>query len=308
MVEMARPGVVALLLVALCGPVSGGQAPTFRAGIDLTTFGVTVTDRAGAYLTDLTRDDFEILEDGRPQEIRYFAKGEASVGAFAPELHLGLLLDTSGSMTADIGLARTAAVRFLNTFPDARDMALVDFATEVNIARYGQADFARMVERIRSRRPAGGTTLYDALGVYLDQASEDEGRTILVLYTDGGDTNSASSFSDVLTLVRASDVTIYVVGFLHHQSSRTQFDQRTKLSQIARASGGEAFFPRSIDDVQAAYDKVTSQIRAQYSLAFASTNEKLDGSWRKVEIRVRRPGLRGVQVQTRQGYFAPFKP
>jgi Ca-activated chloride channel family protein len=308
MAGMAQSGIAALALVALAGSFSAGQEPTFRSGIELATFGVTVTDRSGAYLSDLTKDDFQILEDGRPQEIRYFARGEASVGAFAPELHLGLLLDTSGSMTADIGLARTAAVRFLNTFPDAKDMALVDFATEVNIAKYGQGDFARMVERIRSRRPRGGTTLYDALGVYLDQASEDDGRTILVMYTDGGDTNSASSFGDVLTLVRASDVTIYVVGFLEHQSSRAQFDQRSKLMQIARASGGEAFFPRSIDEVQIAYDKVTSQIRAQYSLAFASTNQKLDGSWRKVEIRVVRPGVRGLQIQTRQGYFAPYKP
>jgi len=305
---MAHPGVAALALLALCGSLAAAQEPRFRAGIELATFGVTVTDRNGTYLSDLTQADFEVLEDGRPQEIRYFARGDASVGAFAPELHLGLLFDTSGSMSADIGLARTAAVRFLNTFPDAKDMALVDFATEVNIAKYGQGDFARMVERIRSRRPFGGTTLYDALGVYLDQATEDEGRTILVMYTDGGDTNSASSFGDVLTLVRASDVTIYVVGFLEHQSSRSQFEQRARLTQIARASGGEAFFPRSIEDVKVAYDKVTSQIRAQYILAFASTNQAADGSWRKVEIRVRRPGTRGLQIQTRQGYFAPYRP
>ncbi len=305
---MAHPGIVALAMVAFIWAFPAGQGTAFRAGVDLATFGVTVTDRNGTYLADLTRADFEILEDGRAQEIRYFARGDASTGAFAPELHLGLLFDTSGSMTEDIGLARTAAVRFLNTFQDAKDMALVDFASEVRIAKYGQGDFPRMVERIRTRRPAGETAMYDALGVYLDQASEDEGRTILVLYTDGGDTRSSISFSDVMTLVRASNVTIYVVGFVDNQSARQRLEQRARLTQIATASGGEAFFPGGIDDVQRSYDKIVAQIRAQYSLAFTSTNPKQDGTWRKVEIRVTRPGFRGLKIQTRQGYFAPYKP
>jgi VWFA-related protein len=308
MADMARRCAMVLLLTALAGGRPTGQSPTFSAGIDLATFGVTVSDRAGAYLSGLTQDDFEVLEDGRQQTIRYFARGDDSKGAFAPELHLGLLFDTSGSMSEDIGLARTAAVRFLNTFQDARDMALVDFASEVRIAKYGQGDFPRIVERIRTRRPSGGTALYDALGVYLDQASEDEGRTILVLYTDGGDSSSSISFDDVMTLVRASDVTIYVVGFLEHQSVRSRFDERARLSRLAQASGGEAFFPLTMTDVQMAYDKVVSQIRAQYSLAFASTNTRLDGTWRKVEIRLKRPGGRGVRTRSRQGYFAPYKP
>lgn len=307
MAEMAHSGAATLALIALLGALPAGQGPTFRSSIDLVTFGVTVTDRAGTYLTDLTPADFEVLEDGHPQTVRYFSRGGALEGGLAPELHLGLLFDTSGSMSADIGLSRTAAVRFLNTFQEAKDIALVDFASEVRIAKYGQGDFPRMVERIRSRQPVGETALYDALGVYLDQASEDEGRTILVLYTDGGDSRSSSSFSDVLDLVRASDVTIYVVGFLEHQSARGRLEQRTRLTQLAVASGGEAFFPSSEKDVEMAYDRVVSQIRAQYSLAFVSTNTKLDGTWRKVEIRVKRPGIR-VRVQNRQGYFAPYMP
>lgn len=285
-----------------------GTAPTFSAGIDLATFAVTVTDRKGAYVTNLAQGDFEVLEDGRPQRVSYFARGDASNGAFAPELHLGLLFDTSGSMMDDINLARTAAVRFLNTFQEARDMALVDFATEVRVARYGQNDFPRIVERIRTRRPSGATALYDALGVYLDHSSEDQGRTILVIYTDGGDSGSSMSFPEVMNLVKASDVTIYVVGLLDNQSPRFRFENRTRLTQIAKASGGEAFFPRSMKDVQEAYDTVVSQIRAQYSLAFASTNTRLDGTWRKVEIRITREDLKGARVQTRQGYFAPYKP
>ena len=185
-------------------------------------------------------------------------------------------------------------------------MTLVDFDTEVRVAKYGQQDFPRMVERIRARRPDGSTALYDALGVYLDGASEDEGRTILVLYTDGGDTRSALAFSDVMTLIRASDVTIYTVGFLEHQSSNLRVEQRARLFQIAEATGGQAFFPSAMKDVEAAYDKIVAQIRAQYSFGYASTNATHDGQWRKVEIRVKRPDLKDLKIQTRRGYFAPF--
>jgi Ca-activated chloride channel homolog len=218
-----------------------------------------------------------------------------------------LLLDTSGSMGEDIGLARSAAVKFLNTLSEARDMTLVDFDTEVRVAKYGQQDFPRMVERIRSRKPDGYTAMYDALGVYLDGASEDEGRTILVLFTDGGDTRSTMRFSDALTLLRASDVTVYAIGFLEHQSSSVRFDQRTRLNQIADETGGQAFFPLSMKEISEAYDRILAQIRAQYSLGYLSTNTAQDGRWRKVEIRVRRPELKDARIRSRKGYFAPFK-
>jgi VWFA-related protein len=278
------------------------QRPTFRAGIDLVNFGVTVTDRRGNFINDLTAADFEIIEEGQRQAVAYFARGEEVEAA--PEMHVGLLFDTSGSMGEDIKLARSAAVRFLNTLSDAKDMTLVDFDTEVRVARYGQREFPRIVERIRNRKPDGWTALYDALGVYLDGAAEDEGRTILVLYTDGGDTRSAITFGDVMTLVRASDVTIYTVGFLDNQPGSVKTVQRARLAQMAEATGGQAFFPSAMKDIESAYDKVVAQIRAQYILGYSSTNPKPDGSWRKVEIRVTRPDAR---IQSRKGYFAPFR-
>jgi Ca-activated chloride channel family protein len=281
----------------------GAQTPTFRTGIDLATFGVTVVDRKGEYLTNLTLDDFEVLEDGQKQTIKYFARGTDIENG--PEMHVGLLFDTSGSMTEDIKLSRSAAVKFLNTLSDAKDMTLVDFDTEVRVAKYGQKDFPRMVERIRGRTPDGETALYDAMGVYLDGASEDEGRKILVLYTDGGDTHSTISFGDLMTLIRASDVTVYSVGFLEH--SRGRIEERAHLMQIAEATGGQAFFPSTMKDIDASYDKVVAQIRAQYSLAYTSTNTKQDGAWRKVEIRVTRPDLKGSKILARRGYFAPYQ-
>ena len=281
----------------------GAQTPTFRTGIDLATFGVTVVDRKGEYLTNLALEDFEILEDGQKQTIKYFARGTDLENG--PDVHVGLLFDTSGSMTEDIKLSRSAAVKFLNTLNEAKDMTLVDFDTEVRVAKYGQKDFPRMVERIRGRTPDGETALYDAMGVYLDGASEDEGRKILVVYTDGGDTHSTISFGDLMTLLRASDATVYSVGFLEHLRGR--IEERAHLIQIAEATGGQAFFPSTMKDVEASYDKVVAQIRAQYSLAYTSTNTKQDGAWRKVEIRVTRPDLKGSKILARRGYFAPYQ-
>jgi Ca-activated chloride channel homolog len=278
-----------------------GQEPTFRSAIDLVNFGVTITDKRGNFLTDLAPEEFEIIEEGQPQALKVFARGDERD---ALEMHVGLLFDTSGSMSEDLKLARSAAIKFLNMLPDAKDMTLVDFDTEVRIAKYGQQDFPRMVERIRNRKPDGWTALYDALGVYLDGAHEDEGRTILVLYTDGGDTRSNVSFGDVMTFVKASDVTVYAIGLLEHQSSSVKSELRMRLAQITEATGGQAFFPFSMKEVDSAYEKILSQIRAQYSLGYASTNEKADGQWRKVDIRVKRPDVR---IQARKGYFAPYK-
>jgi Ca-activated chloride channel homolog len=298
-----------LLLFLLTASVSFGvtriaaQTPTFRTGIDLATFGVTIVDKKGEYLTDLNAEDFEIVEDGQKQTLKYFARGTDLESG--PEMHVGLLFDTSGSMSEDIKLSRSAAVKFLNTLSEAKDMTLVDFDTEVRVAKYGQKDFPRMVERIRSRTPDGNTALYDAMGVYLDGASEDDGRKILVVYTDGGDTQSTIGFGDLMTLLRASDATVYPVGFLEH--SRGHIEERAHLMQIAEATGGQAFFPTTMKDIEAAYDKVVAQIRAQYSLAYTSTNTKQDGAWRKVEIKVSRPDLKGTKILARRGYFAAYQ-
>ena len=295
----------AVILMAVAGLLGASQQPIFRTRLDLVTMGVTVTDRRGTYVSDLTRDDFEIVEDGRKQTITYFARGDEATSA--PPLHVGLLFDTSGSMGEDIKLSRSAAVRFLNTLSDAEDMTLVDFDTEVRVAKYGQRDFARMVERIRARQPGGWTAMHDALGVFLDGAAENEGRSILVIYTDGGDTRSILSFADVITLVRASDVTIHVVGFLEHQASSSRLTQRMRLTEIAETTGGQAFFPSAMKDVESAYDKIVAQIRNQYTLGYTSTNAAQDGKWRKVDVKIGRRDLKDMRIQSRRGYFALYK-
>lgn len=283
------------------GTVVTSSAQVFRNGIDLVNFGVTVVDKKGNLITSLGPDDFEILEDGQKQTLSYLAHGGDEGSG---ELHLGLLLDTSGSMEEDLKLARSAAVRFLNELPEAVDMTLVDFDTEVRVARYGQGDFPRLVERIRGRKPEGWTALYDALGVYLDGAGNLTGRKVLVLYTDGGDTTSTMTFGDMMTLLKASDVTVYAIGLLEHQFASARTDQRMRLQQIAESTGGQAFFPTSMKEVEAMYERVLAEMRAQYSLGYSSRNDRTDGAWRKVEIKLTRQQFK---IRTRKGYFAPYK-
>ena len=153
---MARLVPSLAVLLAFLAPLAA-QQPTFRVETDLVNFGVTVTDRRGTFLTDLTAEDFEIFEGGKKQTLKYFTRGDDT--AAAPDLHVGLLFDTSGSMGEDIQLARSAAIRFLNTLTDAKDITLVDFDTEVRVSKFGQQDFPRLVERIRSRKPEGFTAM-----------------------------------------------------------------------------------------------------------------------------------------------------
>jgi Ca-activated chloride channel family protein len=295
-----RLAIPLLLTIAVAGAVLSAQRGTFRAGVDLTTFGVTVLDRKGQIVTDLAKDEFELVEDGKRQTLEYFVRGDGDAG---PEMHVGLMLDASGSMAADLKLARSAAIKFLNLLPQAEDITLVDFDTQVRITRYPQRDFPRLIERIRQRKPDGWTALYDALGTYLDGADSQEGRKVMVMYTDGGDTRSALRFDETLTLLKASQVTVYAIGLVEHTGS-ARFELQRRLQQIVETTGGQAFFPTAMKDVETAYEKVLAEIKGQYHLGYLSTNTGTDGQWRKVEVRVKRPDLK---VRTRKGYFGPYK-
>ncbi|MCX6544227.1 MAG: VWA domain-containing protein [Acidobacteria bacterium] len=296
-----RRAVAAIGLLVLAVPGRPG-AQMFRSNVDLVSLGVNVVDKRGALVADLAQTEFEVYEDGKRQELTFFSRGGDSTSA--AELHLGLLFDTSGSMDEDIALARTAAVKFLNALPEAVDVTLVDFDTEVRVARYGQNDFARLIERIRRRRPDGMTAMYDALGVYLHGAASQEGRKILVAYSDAGDNRSSLNLPDVIELLQASDVTMYTIGFLDHLGSSHQLDARSRIQRLSAPTGGQAFFPSSVKDIESAYDKVLADIKAQYALGYVSTNTRADGTWRKVDIKVTRPGLK---TRSRQGYFAPYR-
>jgi VWFA-related protein len=189
----------------------------------------------------------------------------------------------------------------------AVDITLVDFDTEVRVARYSAAEYPRLIERIRARKPDGYTALYDAIGVYLNGAAGQTGQKILIMYTDGGDTRSVMNHADVLDLLRASDVTVYVVGYLQHQGQSAATVQRQQLGRFASMTGGQSFFPMSVKEVDRMYEKIHHEIAARYSLGYTSTDERANGAWRPVDIRLKRADLKGVRLRTRDGYFAPMK-
>ena len=292
----------------LASSIVSVQFPMFTSGVELVHLGVSVIDRNGKPVTDLTETDFKLFEDGQRQDIRYFSRGLESDTATMP-MHLGLMFDTSGSMEKDGDFAKTAAIKFLNTLTYAEDMTLVDFDTEVRVGRYSQDDFPRLVERIRNRQARGWTALYDALGVYLDGAFAQDGRKVLLLYSDGDDTGSRMRFGDMIDLIRASDVTVYAIGFQKNLRSSVRQVKRMRLEQLAGITGGRCYFPTDLDQLDGIYEQITDELNARYSLGFVSTNERADGMWRELEIKLvsSRPELRHVRVRNREGYYAPYR-
>ena len=283
------------------------QPPIFSSGINVVQVGVTVVDREGRLVTDLEVDDFSIFEEGKPEGISYFARSLSGDSETAP-LHLGVLFDSSGSMEQDGRFVKTAIIKFLNTVTYAEDITLVDFDSEVRVSRFYQDDFPRLVERVRNRQSGGMTALYDALGVYLDGAFSQDGRKVLLIYTDGEDTRSLMKFGEMTNLVRASDVTIYAIGFQKNLRPSVRNRQRMRLQQLTDVTGGRSFFPDSIDKLDSIYVDILDEFLARYVLGFVPSNERLDGTWRNLEVKLSngRPDLKGATIRAREGYYALF--
>jgi Ca-activated chloride channel family protein len=280
----------------------------FTSGIDVVHIGVSILDDDDAPVLDVRVDDIELYEDGVLQDIRYFSRGMHTDSDVMP-MHLGVLFDASGSMGDDDRFAKTAAIKFLNTLTYAADMTLVDFDDTVRVGRYEQADFPRLVERIRNRKPGGMTAFYDALGVYLDGAFDLDGRKVLLMYSDGYDTRSRMPFSDTVELLKASDVTVYAIGFQGNIPRSQRPMERMKLGQLVELTGGRVFFPNDVDALEEIYADISEELETRYALGYISTNARADGSWRRIEIKVKsdRPELDGVETRSRDGYYARYQ-
>ena len=303
---MSRSWIWSAALV-LASTVLSAQEPLFTSRIDLVHMGVSVVDEDGEPVVDLTPGDIELYEDGEIQVIQYFTRGLHTDTERMP-MHIGVLFDASGSMDDDARFSKTAAIRFLNRLTYAEDITLVDFDNEVRVGRYSQRDFPRLVERIRNRESGGMTAFYDALGVYLDGAFEQDGRKVLLMYSDGDDTRSRMPFSDTVELVKASDVTVYAIGFQKHLRSSVRMMQRRRLEELAEVTGGRCFFPSDIEELDDIYDEIATELETRYSIGYTSTNRRTDGTWRRVVVRVKetRPELRDVDIRAREGYYAPY--
>lgn len=290
----------ALAATGLAGRPLAGQV--FHATADVVHVPVVVSGRTGDLVRGLRREDFVLKEDGRPERIEFFAEG--APGDALP-LHLGLLLDTSESMERDLPEAATASIQFVNAVDASVDTTLVDFDTVVRVGRFAPASYPQLFERIRHRRASGMTALYDALGIYIAEAAIRDGQHVLVLYTDGGDSNSSITFGKVLEILRLSDnIVVYAIGYLENQRSSARLEQQMLLTQLARETGGTAFFPAAAKQMSGIYDRIRDELASRYTIGYTSTNRTYDGRFRKLQVSVARPDLKGATIRTRPGYYA----
>jgi Ca-activated chloride channel family protein len=141
--------------------------------------------------------------------------------------------------------------------------------------------------------------------VYLGSAFDQTGRKVLVIFTDGDDTSSSRRWDETVRLLRASDVTVYPIGFLSNRGS-PRLTLQSKLMEIARLTGGRAMFPGTMKELEPMYAAIAAEIEGQYVIGYVPTNVARDGKWRKVDIKLKRPSSERLQVRTREGYFAPL--
>ena len=292
-----------LLAAAAAAVPTVAAQQAFRAGVDLVHLPVVVTDRRGVTVRGLEPSDFEVLEDGKPQKIAYFAEGAA--GETVP-LHLGLMLDRSESMQADLKAAADAAIKFVHALDEAVDVTFVDFDTSINVGRFSPASYSRLFERIRDQKTdGGGTSLFDAISRYVGSAAGRDGQHVLLLYTDGGDSTSTTTYSKMQDLLRLGNVLIYAVGYLENQLSSQRVPQQMRLGQIARETGGDAHFPGSAKEIDTVYGRILAELQSRYTIGYVSSNTAARSKFRKVDVRVTRSDLKGVKVRTRSGYLPP---
>jgi Ca-activated chloride channel family protein len=288
------------------------KPPVFSTELKLVKVVVTVHDEEGRVVDDLKTEDFTVLEDGQTQSLDFFARSVDAEGPAADReqalvLDLGMLMDTSASMSNEMSLSQQAAIRFLDAVPRARELLTIFFDRDIRISKYDSENQQGLFERILDTQAGDRTAFRDAVAVYLSRVQEGSGRKVAVLFTDGVDTYSHVSFPDLLDMVRASEVVIYAIGFKGEPRSgaASPLSASNTLRRLATVSGGHAFFPSSYRDLPKIYDQILEDLSGQYVLGFSSKNLAADGKFRKLKVTVRRPNLK---IQHREGYFAPEAP
>jgi len=279
----------------------GGAQEAFHARVDMVHLPVVVLDDDGLPVMGLGADDFDVLDDGEGQTVLSF--GRPGQSGDLP-LHLGLMLDKSGSMERQLADAADAAVSFVDLLTEAYDVTYVEFGATVGLGRYSPSDYLRLFTRIRDPRTDERTLLYDAMAHYLDTAVNRPGQHVLVVYTDGGDAGSWLTADDVRELLRWGNVVLYVVGYVGDQSQESRVRHRAILNLLARETGGRAFFPSSPDDIDAIYDRIRREIEGRYTIGYVPAVPADAGEFRQVEVRLRPPDAGDLEVRTRTGYIA----
>jgi Ca-activated chloride channel family protein len=313
-----RFAIVPLLFVGL-GIVPHAQEPVvprpaaqsstpkvFRTSASVVALNVTVTD-GRKLVTGLARNDFEVYEDGVQQEVRFFESSEVPLDVI-------LLLDASSSMRARMPLVHEAAKSFMRILRPGDRGAIVAFNEHVRVVQDLTSDASAIETAISSTVAQGATALHNAIYIALEQfgrkARTDAGvrRQAIAVLSDGEDTSSLVSFDDVVTAARKTGVNIYTISLLSEiealrQKSPNHFSQAGySMKMLAKETGAQSFFPANVHELKNVYGAIASELEAQYSIAYAPTNNRPDGRFRRIIVRV--PSDPSLKPRARSGYTA----
>jgi Ca-activated chloride channel homolog len=267
---------------------------------DVVTLNVTVTDPNNRLVAGLGREHFEIYEDKVKQTLEFFSDTDAPAS-------IGILFDVSGSMKEKINRAREALRAFIETSHFEDDYFLIAFNHRTNlVAEFTDGD--TLLNKLTLVAPNGQTALYDAAYMGCEKVKQGRHRKrVLLLISDGQDNSSRYSYGELQKAYKEADVQIYCVGITELGGGDGILDMQGQaiLEEIARMSGGKAFFPRSAEELEDATTRITLELRHQYSLGYVPTSLKRDGKWRKIKVRINPPrGLPSLTVRAKEGYYA----
>jgi Ca-activated chloride channel homolog len=284
-------------------PKTPSQSQTLKVDVDLVLVNATVTDPQNRYVTGLEQDHFQIWEDKLEQKIAYFSAEDVPVS-------LGVIFDISGSMKDKISTARDAAVTFLKTGNPDDEYFLVEFANRPEVAEDFTSDPTKLQNRLIFAPAKGMTAMYDSVYLGLEKLKEGSNpKKALLLITDGEDNRSRYTFANVKEAVKEQDVQIYAIGIVDAFNSQlgTGRSGRAMIEELADLTGGRAFFPDTVYDLEDICTKIAVELKNQYVIGYESTNEAKDGKWRKLRLKVNPPkGLPHLNIRNKTGYYAPL--
>ena len=274
-----------------------------RIQVDVTRVNMlfTVTDKKGRFITDLGKTDFEIIEAKRPQAIQEFT-AESDL-----PLRLGILIDTSNSIRDRFRFEQEAATEFIHSVMRSRlDRALVvSFDTSAELVSDLIEDTDTLEAAIRGLRPGGGTALYDAIFFACrDKLGQDQPRTkfrrAIVIVSDGDDNQSRYTRDQALEMAQKADVVLYAIST---NMSRQETDGDKVLRYFTQETGGRAFFPFKVEDLEQSFENIANELRHQYNILYRPEPLATDGLFHTVDLRVK--GHKDFIVRARRGYYAP---
>jgi Ca-activated chloride channel family protein len=272
---------------------------TISVNVDLVNILFTVADRKGKFVTNLKKEDFRVFEDERNQTITNFSS-ETDL-----PLTIALLVDTSGSIRDKLRFEQEAATEFFySTIQRNKDKALIiSFDSGVDLLQDFTDNSEKLADAVRKIRAGGGTSLYDAIYLAVTQKlAGQEGRRIVILITDGDDNSSRVSLTETLEAAQKNDVTIYAISTnsTAYFGSKEQERGDKTLKKFADETGGKPFFPLKIQDLASSFLDIHDELRSQYQIGYRTTNNKLDGTFRRIRVDV---ADKRFKARARAGYY-----